>query len=452
MVIFINILNTTALKLALEKENYDIYNYLLNLPEIEIGPNCFSNCSELIQFKVPNSVTFIGDCAFEGCKNLINIDIPSSVKKIGDNAFNRCSSLGKIIIPSSVTSIGNNFICYCNLLSSIIIPSSIKNIGRLRFKDFSLLKEFVIPPCITKIGKNDFKGCSSLIKIEIPSSVTSIEKFAFCNCSSLKQITLPPSITSIEEGTFSGCTSLQIVNIPNSIKTIGNNAFFGCTSLVDIIIPSSVNEINFASFKNCTSLNKIIYKNDLENLKINYEVPEYLKTAFVGDIDSGKTCFAIRYTENVFQEDTQPTDGAHFYTKDIEYRGYKMCVMLWDVAGNKSYEGLIEMYIRNLNCAAVFFNLNKRESFDRCKFFLDCVRDASSHAPLVLIGNKCDLEHKVDEKDIIELAKEYNAKYIEVSVKNGHNFEKVFDYLTAEVVDSVVDEKNRLLNLISSDK
>ncbi|KAK8844234.1 Ras- protein Rab-24 [Tritrichomonas musculus] len=129
-----------------------------------------------------------------------------------------------------------------------------------------------------------------------------------------------------------------------------------------------------------------------------------------------------------------------------------MCVLLWDVAGDKRYEGLIEMNLRNLNWAAVFFNLNKRESFDRCNFFLDSVRDASSHAPLVLIGNRCDLEHKIDEKDIIELAKEYNAKYFEVSVKNGHNFEKAFDYLIAEVFDFVVDEKNRLLNLISSDK
>ena len=462
------------MKLALENNNFNIFNYLLNLPDIKIGHNCFKNCLELTQFKVPPTMTFIGDYAFYDCGSLIditippsvtsfedfcfagcvllkNIQIPSSLLHIGKNAFEKCISLEKMIIPSSVISIGDNFISECINLNSITIPSSVKNIGRLHFIDFSLLKEFTIPPSVTKIYENAFCGCSSLLKIEIPSSVTHIEKYAFCRCKSLTQISIPPSITSIEEGTFSECDSLNMINIPDSVKSIGFNAFYGCQSLVNIAIPSSVNKIGSTAFKECTSLKKIIYKNDLQKLEIVTNILKIFKYIFMGDTNSGKSCFLTRFENDVFQENTQPTIGASYISLNANFQGNEIHVRIWDTSGQERYKALTPMYISGSNGCAIFFDINNPDSFNKVEYYLELIVNRYDPMTLVLIGNKCDLEHNVSDNDIKKLEKKYNAKYFEVSAKNGYNVKDVMNYLISEVFRIILEDKDKILNLICND-
>ena len=221
------------------------------------------------EYKVPASVTGIGDCAFYECSNLTQIEIPASVTSIGNGAFVGCSSLTQIEIPSSVTSIGYEAFELCFSLtiwcypdsvaaeyamiydipylyiassssfdinvtddglaeisrfngeeSDFVIPSEIEghkvvSIGTGAFKD-SNVKNIVVPNSVTSIGNSAFYGCSSLTQIEIPTSVTSIGDDAFHNCSSLSQIEIPSSVTSIGRAAFSGCSNLTIWCDPDS--------------------------------------------------------------------------------------------------------------------------------------------------------------------------------------------------------------------------------------------
>ena len=48
----------------------------------------FANCTSLVEFVVPDTITAIGEYAFENCSNLISIDIPDSVTSIEATAFN----------------------------------------------------------------------------------------------------------------------------------------------------------------------------------------------------------------------------------------------------------------------------------------------------------------------------------------------------------------------------
>jgi hypothetical protein len=59
------------------------------------------------KFKIPSTVTSIGNGAFDSCKGLTSVSIPNSVTSIGISAFNGCSSLTSVTIPNSVTSIGS---------------------------------------------------------------------------------------------------------------------------------------------------------------------------------------------------------------------------------------------------------------------------------------------------------------------------------------------------------
>lgn len=57
---------------------------------IEIGFQCFSECSELKTVFIQSELKTIKGKAFEDCFSLENINLPDSVKYIGDDAFYNC--------------------------------------------------------------------------------------------------------------------------------------------------------------------------------------------------------------------------------------------------------------------------------------------------------------------------------------------------------------------------
>jgi len=59
---------------------------------MSIGGFVFSQCENLAEITIQNSVTHIGAFAFSGCENLKTIIILDSVIDIGDNAFENCTN------------------------------------------------------------------------------------------------------------------------------------------------------------------------------------------------------------------------------------------------------------------------------------------------------------------------------------------------------------------------
>lgn len=97
--------NVSALKLAAERNDLDIVRLLFTVINIEIGKDCFKDCSQMKELTIPNSITTIGPSAFYGCSSLSKVSMPSSIVSIGSNAFHLCSLLSKIALPSSLSEI-----------------------------------------------------------------------------------------------------------------------------------------------------------------------------------------------------------------------------------------------------------------------------------------------------------------------------------------------------------
>ena len=240
----------------------------INIPNsvTTIGKGAFACCSGLTAINIPNSVTTIGEAAFYGCSGLtaltVNADnahfsssegvlldksqqkliqcpagkkgeykIPNSVTKIGEYAFGGCSGLTDINIPNSVTTIGEYAFIGCSGLTDINIPNSVTTIGEYAFGDCSGLTAINIPNSVTTIGNRAFSFCGRLTSINIGNSVTSIGNEAFYYCRELTSINIPNSVTTIGNAAFYYCSGLTSINIPNSVTTIGNEAFYNCSGL-----------------------------------------------------------------------------------------------------------------------------------------------------------------------------------------------------------------------------
>ena len=293
------------MKAAAKNGNNMIVNYLLSQPKIRIKSRLFTNCSMLIEIKLPESIDKIKSYAFYGCALLERVLIPSSVTKIESHAFENCFSLKKLQIPSSVTKIGDYCFCNCILLKEINISSLIEEIGNSTFRNCVSLEEISLPSSICVIGdysfagccllarisiqksiyylgRNAFNGCSHLTEFKIPEKVTTIESYVFADCTSLSRIKIHDSIKSIKDYAFNNCSSLIEFILPSSVISIGESAFGGCSSLKNFIIPSNVVKIGDRSFQNCASLKPI-------------EIPSSVS-------ELGK-CLFIKYTSESFKKE-----------------------------------------------------------------------------------------------------------------------------------------------------
>ena len=235
--------------------------------QVTIGRFAFRNCTSLKKLTLSCSV--VGDDAFSNCINLENIEIGETVSRIGYNAFGQCGKLTKIRLPQSLTDISGSAFDGCSRLVDINIDAKnkyytskngvlyTKNKSKLVTFPRGIKGEFEVPDFVKKIGENAFSGSEKLTKVILPEHVTTIGHGAFSNCKKLKSIKLPSSLKIIEAYTFFSCENLTSVIIPDSVKEIEMGAFCNCTSLTKIRLSKYIKNIYVDDFEGCVNLCKI---------------------------------------------------------------------------------------------------------------------------------------------------------------------------------------------------
>ena len=213
-----------------------------------IGESAFYGCDQLETVTIGEGVTSIEKSAFAGCSSLARADLPDGLTSIGDDAFIDCVSMTYVGIPSSVTSIGKAAFVGCKALSSFSVSeqngyySDIN--GDLYDKDALVLLyyaqgkadvAFTIRDGVKSVGDYAFYGCESLTSVTMPDSLEKIGKYAFSGCKSLENVSTGSGLTSIEERAFNDCSSLEKFVVPASAYSIGAFAFSDCSSLTEVV-------------------------------------------------------------------------------------------------------------------------------------------------------------------------------------------------------------------------
>lgn len=217
-----------------------------------VGAYAFEGASNLLDVKIPGSVTFIGKNAFQNCGKLTGVVIPEGVTSIGECAFQGCSALTEMELPGGMLLIDHSAFRYCKGLKNIKIPDSVVRIDINAFRDCTGLLRAEIGG--GRIGNDAFGGCTSLVTATLGENVSAIGSGVFQNCSSLKSIAIPNKVSRIEANTFHGCLSLTSVNFGSGLTFIGGDAFYGCARLSKADLPNGVTEIGDGAFRDCTSL------------------------------------------------------------------------------------------------------------------------------------------------------------------------------------------------------
>ncbi|XDB56574.1 hypothetical protein AB1E18_010039 [Capra hircus] len=154
-----------------------------------------------------------------------------------------------------------------------------------------------------------------------------------------------------------------------------------------------------------------------------------LKVCLLGDTGVGKSSIVWRFVEDSFDPNINPTIGASFMTKTVQYQNELHKFLIWDTAGQERFRALAPMYYRGSAAAIIVYDITKEETFSTLK---NWVKELRQHGPpnivVAIAGNKCDLidVREVMERDAKDYADSIHAVFVETSAKNAININELF--------------------------
>lgn len=162
-----------------------------------------------------------------------------------------------------------------------------------------------------------------------------------------------------------------------------------------------------------------------------------IKLLTLGNFSVGKTSIILRYANKRFFNTYLPTIGMDFIPKSIELNNIKLNIQIWDTAGQERYHAVSEQYYKKMNGVVLVFDLTNKESFTGIKRWMNEIeRSRGKEVPIVLLGNKCDLEDRaVKKEDIDNVVKKRKLVYYETSALNGENVDNAINDLVLQVVE-----------------
>lgn len=270
-----------------------------------IGDYTFYKCRNMNSVNVPSALTYVGKHAFEQCVNMTSFLLHDGVSDIGDFAFYMWNStpnsmLSDFRLPETLTHIGEQALSGCHRIDSLYIGANVTELSKRVFDSMTSLRKVIFADNsqLQHIGEFVFRQCSNLKYLDIPAGVDSIAAGAFADCTALREITIPENVRVIETvgsnniaTPFAGCTRLKKVywlahncadfneNTPfykhstfggdditlidtivfgSNVEHIPAKLCYKMSRLRGIEFPASVTSIGNEAFSGCTALDSLI--------------------------------------------------------------------------------------------------------------------------------------------------------------------------------------------------
>ncbi|KAH0569348.1 Rab1a [Spironucleus salmonicida] len=158
------------------------------------------------------------------------------------------------------------------------------------------------------------------------------------------------------------------------------------------------------------------------------------KFVVVGEQAVGKSMLLDRYRGLDFSNVHNATIGVDFYTKEIQIDNNQVTLQLWDTAGEERYRSISTVYFKGAHGVLLVYDVSSEASFDSLPNWIETVKNVASDAEIIVIGNKCDLEHQIQTSQGETFAQANNFSFLETSAKSGENIEKAFKIVCEKLI------------------
>lgn len=151
----------------------------------------------------------------------------------------------------------------------------------------------------------------------------------------------------------------------------------------------------------------------------------------------GKSALVLRFSEDRFQSDYDPTLEDLYPDKVHVVDGISIKLDILDTAGQEEYESMRRNWISQGDAFMVVYSVTEQVSFEEAELIFEeisGIKDTHDF-PVVLVGNKIDLTKliKVKSNDAHQLAKTWNAPHFQTSAKDNIEVDDAFHELVREL-------------------
>ncbi len=212
---------------------------------------CYPPASELTDYVIPDSVTYLAPYSFCQASQLKSISFPLTVEHIDSLAFFGCRSLADVTLNEglqhlSFGAFGMNLGTE-GMLKSITLPSTVSRVdgGAFLFnRSLTTVSVEASNPYLT----TDADGLlydnekATLLHVpclaqpeDLPSSLRAIAPYAFAGNEAIPRIYLPDPVQSVGDGAFAFSKAFQIT-LGKGITSLGGRLTEGCHQLGELYL------------------------------------------------------------------------------------------------------------------------------------------------------------------------------------------------------------------------
>ena len=161
----------------------------------------------------------------------------------------------------------------------------------------------------------------------------------------------------------------------------------------------------------------------------------------IGESTVGKTSLMRSFNEQKFIEKNLSNIGVDVYTKNININNEVCSIKIWDTCGQERLRALSANYYRKADGVILVYDTTSIDSFNNLDYWLKsikfyCKRDI----PIIIIGNKIDLENKIDKETLNDFMRAHsNIPIFNTSAKTGKGINEAF-YNIAQTIYNIKKE------------
>ncbi|KAI9022210.1 ras related protein 1b [Phycomyces nitens] len=154
------------------------------------------------------------------------------------------------------------------------------------------------------------------------------------------------------------------------------------------------------------------------------------KLVVLGSGGVGKSALTVQFVQSIFVERYDPTIEDS-YRKQVEVDGQQCVLEILDTAGTEQFTAMRDLYMKNGQGFILVFSIISLATLTDLRELREQilrVKDVD-HVPMVLVGNKCDLEEEraVPREQGMALSQQWGGKpFYETSARYKINVDEVF--------------------------